>query len=318
MNLIARWALALYGISLLVVGGLVAIVIQFRVPNPEELLRDVADRRPMWIAANALLIVQQVLLVVAAPALGRAGGRPVAVAADAVRGLLAIAAGAFIASGTFHAVLGAHLASEVTSGPLDPDLVRSAKVLHALGDTTWFIGLGALTAMTAVCAAVWWRADDRGTRRRARLGALAGRRRLPAVRLVLRSRPRPLRRPGRPAPEPSGSSRSPPRRRDNRPLPSSRRRPPDHSPWAHDARRCPSGDQVSPTRFPSGARRRQGPVSMAVAATWLQRPDGCSQGLRVGDRLVVARTLPITAPGERTAHEWRSRPSQGPDQAGRR
>ncbi len=96
-----------------------------------------------------------------------------AVAADAVRGLAAIAAGAFIASGTFHAVLGAHLASEVTSGPLDPDLVRSARVLHALGDTTWFIGLGAVTAMTAVCAAVWWRADHRGVRRLARLGAVA-------------------------------------------------------------------------------------------------------------------------------------------------
>lgn len=171
MNLVARWALAVYGATLLVVGGLVAIVIQFRVPHPDELLRDVADRRPMWIAANALLIVQQVLLVVAAPALARLV-RP-AVAADTVRGLAAIAAGAFIASGTFHAVLGAHLASEVTSGPLDPDLVRSAKVLHALGDTTWFTGLGALTALTAVCAAVWWRADDRGVRRRARLGALA-------------------------------------------------------------------------------------------------------------------------------------------------
>ena len=173
MNLIARWALALYGISLLVVGGLVAIVIQFRVPNPEELLRDVADRRPMWIAANALLIVQQVALVVAAPALGRLVAARSAVAADAVRGLLAIAAGAFIASGTFHGVLGAHLASEVTAGPLAPDLVRSARVVHALGDTTWFIGLGALTAMTAVCAVVWWRADDRGTRWRARLGAAA-------------------------------------------------------------------------------------------------------------------------------------------------
>ena len=173
MNRVARWAFAAYGVTFLVVGGLVAIVIQFRVPNPAALLRDVADRRPMWIIANAVLIVQQVLLVVAAPAFGRVIASRSTLAADAVRGLLAIAGGAFIASGTCHAVLGAHLASEVTAGPLDPDLVRSAKVLHALGDTTWFIGLGAVTAMIAVCAAVWWRADDRGVRRLARLGAVA-------------------------------------------------------------------------------------------------------------------------------------------------
>jgi hypothetical protein len=173
VNPIARWALALYGVTTLVVGGLVAIVIEFQVPNPEELLRDVADRRPMWMAANALLIVQQVLLTVAAPALARTVRSRSVVAADAVLGLLMVAAGAFIASGTFHGVLGAHLAPEVTTGPLDPDLVRSAEVLHALGDTTWFIGLGAVTATTAVCAVVWWRADDRGLRWRARLGVAA-------------------------------------------------------------------------------------------------------------------------------------------------
>ena len=207
----------------------------------------------------------------AAPALARLRGGRSAVAADAVRGLLAIAGGAFIASGTFHAVLGAHLASEVTSGPLDPDLVRSAKVLHALGDTSWFIGLGAVTAMTAVCAAVWWRADHRGVRRLARLGAAGGRRRLPPVRLVRRSRPRPLRRPGRPAPGPVVRRG---RRLDDGTTARSRRRGADlltTHPGPTMPDRCPSGDQVSPTRFPSGARRRQDPVSMAVAATWLQR-----------------------------------------------
>jgi hypothetical protein len=173
VNPIARWALALYGVTTLVVGGLVAIVIELQVPNPEELLRDVADRRPMWMAANALLIVQQVLLTVAAPALARTVRSRSVVAADAVLGLLMVAAGAFIASGTFHGVLGAHLATQVTAGPLDPDLERSAEVLHALGDTTWFIGLGAVTATTAVCAVVWWRADDRGLRWRARLGVAA-------------------------------------------------------------------------------------------------------------------------------------------------
>jgi hypothetical protein len=170
---VAQWALSLYGVSILVVGGLVAIVIGGRVEPPAELLHDVAFRRGMWIAANVLLIAQQSLLTVGAPALARVVAVSGRVAADAVGGLLGIAAGAFIASGAFHAVLGAHLASDVTSGPLDPGLVRSATVVHALGDTTWFIGLAALTATTAVCSVVWWRADDGATRFRARLGAAA-------------------------------------------------------------------------------------------------------------------------------------------------
>ncbi len=170
---VPRWALAVYGVGTLVVWGLVAIVIRFRVPNPEELLRDVADRRGLWIVANALLIVLQVALTVAVPALARVVATGSAVAADAARGLLAIAGGAMIASGTFHGVLGAHVASAVTAGPLDPDLVRSAEVLHALGDTTWFIGLGAITAATAVCSAVWWTSSDPSLRFRARLGAAA-------------------------------------------------------------------------------------------------------------------------------------------------
>ncbi len=171
MNRIAAWALALYGVGLLVVGGLILLVIGIDVPTPAELLDDVAARRGIWITANVVLIVQQALLTVGASAVGRLVAPTSRLAADAVRGLLAIAAGALIASGTVHAVLGAHLASEVTDGPLDPDLVRAAKVLHAVGDTTWFIGLGALTATTAVCSAAWWRSP--ADRFRARLGAAA-------------------------------------------------------------------------------------------------------------------------------------------------
>ena len=83
------------------------------------------------------------------PALSRDVG-PTTIAADAVRGLLAMAGGALVASGVFHGVLGAHLASKVTSGPLDPDLVRLAELVHAVGDTFWFVGVGALTATTAI------------------------------------------------------------------------------------------------------------------------------------------------------------------------
>lgn len=156
--------------------GLVAIVIRLQVPDPSELLRDVADRRAVWIASSVLLISMQALLTVGGPWLAGAvrprapGG---ALAADAARGLLAMTAGAFVASGVFHGVLGAHLADQVTAGPLDRDLVRVTTVVHALGDTSWFVGLGALTTVTAVCSAQWWRAPEPSRRRLARLGALA-------------------------------------------------------------------------------------------------------------------------------------------------
>jgi hypothetical protein len=172
VNRVARWALAAYGIGLLLVGGLVGIVIRARVPDPTELLHDLAGRRALWIGANVLLIVLQAALTVGAPALGRVLAPRSVPGADAARGLLALAAGALVASGVFHGVLGAHVAAHVGPDPLDPDLVRSAEVLHALGDTTWFVGLGALTAAIAVSSAVWWRDRDPRLRRLARLGVL--------------------------------------------------------------------------------------------------------------------------------------------------
>lgn len=168
----AQWegaALIAYGVVWLTVAGLIAVVIRLEVPDPEELLRDVADRRALWIGANALLIVQQVLLVLVIPALARVVG-PGTVAADAVRGLLALAGGAFVASGVIHGVLGAHLADKVTSGPLDSDLVLSTELVHALADTFWFVGVGALTATTAVVAAAQWRHSG-GQRTLAAIGA---------------------------------------------------------------------------------------------------------------------------------------------------
>ena len=164
-----RAALVAYGVIWLVVPGFIGIVIRLQVPNPTELLRDVAAHRGLWIGANALLIAQQALLTVAAPAIGR---RCDGVAADAVRGLLAIAGGALIASGVFHGVLGAHLAGQVGPGTLDGDLVRSAELVHALGDTCWFVGIGALTLATVVTSVAWWRAPD-GRRHVARLGLAA-------------------------------------------------------------------------------------------------------------------------------------------------
>lgn len=149
-----------YGVLWLVVAGLIAVVIRLQVPTPEELLRDVAARPAIWIGANVVLICQQVLLVVVIPALSRLVGQAT-VAADTVRGLLALAGGALVASGIFHGVLGAHLASKVTPAPLDTDLVRLAELVHALGDTCWFVGVGALTAATAAVVIMQWRQSDR-------------------------------------------------------------------------------------------------------------------------------------------------------------
>jgi hypothetical protein len=61
--------------------GLIAIVIRLQVSTPAELLRDVATRPVIWIGASVVLSVQQVLLVVVVPALGRVVG-PSTVAAD--------------------------------------------------------------------------------------------------------------------------------------------------------------------------------------------------------------------------------------------
>jgi len=164
-------ALVGYGALWLMVAGLIAVVIRLQVPTPSELLRDVAARPALWIGANAVLIVQQILLVFVAPPLRRVVGAPTA-AADMVQGLLLLVGGALVASGVFHGVLGAHLASEVTAAPLDPDLVRLTELTHALGDTCWFIGVGALSAATALVVASLWRQPD-GARWLVAVGAVA-------------------------------------------------------------------------------------------------------------------------------------------------
>jgi len=149
-------ALIAIGVMWLAVAGMIAVVIRLQVPSPAELLSDVAGRRPMWIAANVVLIVQQSLFVLAVRGLtGRLGAN----ANAAVRGLLATCGGALVSSGVFHGVLGAHLASKVSDGPLPTDLVLDAELVHALGDTFWFVGVGAMTAATAVASFSEWGRD---------------------------------------------------------------------------------------------------------------------------------------------------------------
>ena len=145
------------GILWLVVAGMIAVVIRLQVPAPDELLRDVAGHRAMWIAANAVLIVQQAALLAAANRLAGWAGA----AQTAVRGVLGIAGGALVASGVVHGVLGAHLASKVTPGPIGEPLVLDAELTHALGDTFWFVGVGALMVATAAVSYVRRRIDRR-------------------------------------------------------------------------------------------------------------------------------------------------------------
>lgn len=145
------------GVLWLVVAGMIAVVIRLQVPSPAELLRDVHGQRALWIAANAVLIAQQAALVTAAGALARWAGP----AAPAVRGLLGLAGGALVASGVVHGVFGAHLASKVTPAPLGDALVLDAEFAHAVADTFWFVGVGALVAATALVTAARWRSDRR-------------------------------------------------------------------------------------------------------------------------------------------------------------
>jgi hypothetical protein len=148
-------ALVAVGVLWLVVAGLIAVVIRMQVPTPAELLRDVADRQAVWIASNAVLIVQAATLATGSTRLAQLSGP----GEPAARGVLGIAAGAFVGSGVMHGVFGAHLASKVTAAPLGETLVLDAELTHALADTFWFVGVGALVAATALVTLVRGRAN---------------------------------------------------------------------------------------------------------------------------------------------------------------
>jgi hypothetical protein len=145
-------AFVVFGVAWLAIAGLIAIVLRLQVPTPAELLVDVAERPATWIAANVVLIVAPLTFAAIAPALGvRVGPGP---AARVVVVLLMFAGGALVASGVFHGVFGAHLAARVDDRPQPAGLVEAAEVVHAVGDTWWFVAVGALTATTALVSAV--------------------------------------------------------------------------------------------------------------------------------------------------------------------
>lgn len=144
-----RVAAAVVGGAWLAIALFVGVTIRYQVPNPAELLADVADRPVPWMASNVALILLSLALAMAGPLLVDLAGRGSA-GGELVSALLALGGGALAFSGIAHGVFGAHLAARFRDGdPLD-DLVHLAEVVHALGDTGWFVGVGSLMAITAL------------------------------------------------------------------------------------------------------------------------------------------------------------------------
>jgi hypothetical protein len=159
----AGWALLAAGAMWVAVVGCVAVVVELGVPNPAELLADVAARPVVWQVSNVLLIVLPLVLALTGQRLLDLAGP--ALPHGAVVGPLALAGGALAASGVFHGVFGAHLAARVDDGVVDAELVRLAEIVHALGDTCWFVGVAALMVLMLVVTVggrdrldrrVWW------------------------------------------------------------------------------------------------------------------------------------------------------------------
>jgi hypothetical protein len=137
------------GVTWLVVAMFVGITLRYQVPNPVELLEDVAARPVPWMIANVALIALPLAVALAAPLLvGLAGSETVGAAL--VTALAALGSGGLALSGVAHGVFSAHLAARVRDGTPAEDLATPAAVVHAFGDTGWFIGVGALMAITAI------------------------------------------------------------------------------------------------------------------------------------------------------------------------
>ena len=144
-----------YGVLSLVAAVTQAVLVDFAVATPADLLHDVARSRVAWVGAQVVLIGQQELLVIAVIGLVAVLGRPRPATVFAVA-QLAVAAVLFIASGVFHGVLGVHIATfDRMPGAARGDVVRLAETVHALGDTSYFLGIAATAfAMVALRPAI--------------------------------------------------------------------------------------------------------------------------------------------------------------------
>jgi hypothetical protein len=148
-------AAAGYALVLLTAVVLQAVVVRFRVVTPSALAADVAADRTLWMLAQAVLIGQQELLALVAVALPAVVGR---LRAGAVFAMVQFGAAAlmFVLSGVVHGVFGTHLGGlHAVDAAAREGALRDARILHALGDTTYFAGLALLAiAMLALYPAV--------------------------------------------------------------------------------------------------------------------------------------------------------------------
>jgi hypothetical protein len=140
-----------YGIASLVAATLEAVVLDFSIVSPAGLVSDVATLQAPWVIAQALIILAQPLLtlvVLGFWALASRGPRVALILGTVQLGLSGLL---FVMSGVFHGVFGWHVGALEQIGTDDPDAAeRLAEILHALGDTTFYIAIAATaTAMLA-------------------------------------------------------------------------------------------------------------------------------------------------------------------------
>ncbi|GAA3611086.1 hypothetical protein [Microlunatus ginsengisoli] len=140
-----------YAVASLVAATLEAIVLDFSIVSPADLVADVTTMQVPWVVAQVIFIVQQPLLtliVLGFWAVAAAGPRVwliIGTVQLAFSGLL------FVFSGIFHGVFGWHVSAlQQLAGEDRADAERLAEIVHALGDTTFYIAIAATaTAMIA-------------------------------------------------------------------------------------------------------------------------------------------------------------------------
>jgi hypothetical protein len=152
-----RWAgpaSVLYGAGLLFVVVVIGVVVAGAVPVPAELLADVTRRRSLWVVSQAVLAIQQVLLVPVVVGLAVVLGPAQRQVSMVAAGLFGLAAMSFVCSGVIHGVLGVHLVHQgrEVDAPMEVVLAE-VELVHAMGDTFWFAGIAGLALATAVLAA---------------------------------------------------------------------------------------------------------------------------------------------------------------------
>jgi len=140
-----------YAAASLLAATLEAIVLDFSIVSPADLVSDVATLQVPWVVAQVLLILQQPLLTVIVLGFWAAGSRGPRVGLIIGTVQLAFSGLLFVISGIFPGVFGWHVAALQQLGGADrSDAERLAEIVHALGDTTFYIAIAATaTAMIA-------------------------------------------------------------------------------------------------------------------------------------------------------------------------